>query len=263
MSQCPGLRGGGARELSQDGRRRRSRNAAGGCRARQCRLGADRQARAFAADLEAGDVRVSLLRTILTTAAILAAMSALARPRKPPARRQRRRIRPAASPNGARSMRSFRIRAAPTAMSPTIARAGPAPTTASPACMASMSGAATTAAASAIPACAARAVISPAIPACCMDRPGAGNWRLAPAEMVWWQKSSAADLRADQGSRRATAAARSKRSPRMCATTGWSAGDGIPARAANPLPARPKQTCRGDREMGRGRGALSGRLIQR
>ena len=137
-------------------------------------------------------------------------------------------------------MRSFRTRAAPTAMSPTIVRAGPAPITGSPGCTASMSSGATTAVASAIPACVARAVISPAIPASCMDRrePRTGAWRRPR-----WCGGKCRRPKSAPRSRipSAPADARSRRSPRMCATTGWSAGDGIPAPAANPLPARPSR----------------------
>ena len=65
------------------------------------------------------------------------------------------------------------------------------------------------------------------------------------------------NLRADQGSRRAPADARSRRSPRMCATTSWSAGAGIPAPAASPLPARPSRPTARSRT-----GPRPGRLVR-
>ena len=112
------------------------------------------------------------MRSFLTSAAIVAATAGTALSQRPA-------MRPPDLRHGTRSTRSFRIRAAPIAMSRTTGRAGRARITASPACMASMSSAAPTAAASAIRACAARPAISPAIPACCMDRqaPRAGIWR--------------------------------------------------------------------------------------
>ena len=216
-----------------DGRRRRSRHAAGGCSARQCGLGADRQARALAADLEAGGLRMRLP----------AKLPDICRHSGGDGRRRPRRRRPAMRPadlrNGTRSTRSSRIRAAPTAMSRTTGRAGRARITASPACMASMSSAAPTAAASAIRACAARPAISPAIPACCMAARRRGLASGAGRDGVVGEIVGR-DLRADQGSERnggrtleeVAVHVRDDRS---------SAGDGIPAPAASRLPARPSR----------------------
>ena len=243
INQCPAFEVAILRELPPDGRRRRSRHAAGGCGTCQCGLGADRQARPLAADLEAGRVSREPAAKHPDICRHSCGDVGCASAEEAAGATARRRTRPRAC---AEWDKIYAVFSHPRCANCHVADDRPR-----------WSGAhygvtrvhgfnvqrGDDGSGFGNPGLRCTTCHFSSNSSKLHGPPGAETWHLAPAEMVWWQISSA-EICAQIKDPRAMAAARWKRSPRMSATIRWSAGDGIPAPAANRLPGSADETYR-------------------